>query len=75
MRNYEELRQVDKDHAEMMKEFMKSQKEARTQLDQVPDTSPKIRATTISQVKGKINTFQRYMAVLQNKAALIKKLW
>ena len=58
-----------------MKEFMKSQKEARTQLDQDTETSLKTRATTISQVKGKLNTFQRYRAVLQNKAALIKKLW
>ena len=75
MSNYEELKQVEKDNAEMMYKFMKSTKEARTLLGQVPDQSPKTRATTISQVKGKINTFQRYWAVLLNKAALIKRLW
>ena len=58
MMNYEELRQVEKDHGEMIDEFIKSSKEVRTLLDQGPDQSPKTRATTISQVKEKINTFQ-----------------
>ena len=31
--NYEELRQVDKDHGEMMDEFLNSAKEARALLD------------------------------------------
>ena len=74
MRNYEELCQVEKDHGEMMDEFIKSAEEARALLDQGTDDSPKTRATTISQVKGKITSFQRYRVVLQNKAALIKKL-
>ena len=39
------------------------------------DESPNTRATTISKVKGKITSFQRYRVVMQNKAALIKKLW
>ena len=34
MRNYEELHQVEKDHGEMMNEFIKSAKEARALLDQ-----------------------------------------
>ena len=75
MTNYEELRQVDKDHGEMMDEFLDSTKEARTLLDQGTDTSPKDRATTISQVKEKITSLQRYRVVMQNKAALIKRLW
>ena len=33
MTNYEELRQMDKDHGEMMDEFLKSAKEARALLD------------------------------------------
>ena len=39
------------------------------------DDSPKTRATIISKVKGKITSFQQYRVMLQNKAALIKKLW
>ena len=75
MMTYEELRQVDKNHGEMMDEFLKSSKEARTLLDEGTNHSPKTQATTISQVKGKITSFQRYRVVLQNKAALIKRLW
>ena len=74
MTNYKELRQVDKDHGEMMDEFLDSAKEARALLDQGTDTSLKDRATTISKVKGKITSFQRYRVVMQNKAALIKLL-
>ena len=48
MRNYDELRQVEKFHAEMMDEFMKSKKETRSQLDQGADHSPRTHATTIS---------------------------
>ena len=70
MRNYEELRQVEKDHGKMMDEFIESAKEARALLDQGTDDSPKARATTISLVKGKITSFQRYRVVLQNKAVL-----
>ena len=62
MRNYDKLM----DYGEIMDKF-KYSKEARTQLEQGQDLTI---ATTISQVKGKLNTFQ-----LQNKAALIKKLW
>ena len=39
------------------------------------DGSPSTEATTISKVKGKITSFQRYREVLKTKAALIKKLW
>ena len=48
MTNYEELRRVDKDHGEMMDEFLNSAKEARTLLDLGIDNSPRARATTIS---------------------------
>ena len=41
MRNYEELRQVEKDHGKMMDEFIESAKEARALLDQGTDDSPK----------------------------------
>ena len=58
-----------------MDEFLNSSIEARTLLDNSTDDSPKTRASTISQVKGKITSFQRYRVVMQNKAALIKKLW
>ena len=74
MTNYEELHQVDKDHGEMMDEYLNSAKEARALLDKGTDDSPRTRASTISQVKGKITSFQRYRVVMQNKAALIKKL-
>ena len=37
MRNYEELQQVEKDHGEMMDEFINTSIEARTWLDQVTD--------------------------------------
>ena len=47
MRNYEELRQVEKDHGEMMDEFIKTSKEARACLKQGTDLTPKTRATTI----------------------------
>ena len=59
----------------MMDEFIKSAKEARALLDQGTNTSPKTRAMTIRQVKGKITSFQRYRVVLKIKATLIKKLW
>ena len=75
MANYEELRQVDKDHREMMDEFLNSAKEARALLEPGTDGSPKTEATTISKVKGMITSFQQYKEVLQTKAALIKKLW
>ena len=75
MENYEELRQVEKDHREMMDEFLNSAKEARTLLEPGTDESPKTKATTISKVKGMISGFQRYREVLQTKVALIKKLW
>ena len=75
MENYEELRQVEKDHREMMDQFLSSAKEARTLLELGADGSPSTEATAISKVKGKITSFQRYRAVLQTKAALIKKLW
>ena len=39
MMNYKELRQVEKDHAEIMDEFIKSVREARTQLNQGTDQS------------------------------------
>ena len=66
---------MDKDHREMMDEFLNSAKEARALLEPGTDESPKIKATTISKVKGMITSFQRYREVLQTKAALIKKLW
>ena len=75
MENYEELRQVEKDHREMMDQFLSSAKEARTLLELGADGSPSTEATAISKVKGKITSFQRYREVLQTKAALIKKLW
>ena len=75
MENYEELRQVEKDHREMMDQFLSSAKEARTLLEPGADGSPSTEATTISKVKGKITSFRRYREVLQTKAALIKKLW
>ena len=75
MANYEELRQVDKDHREMMDEFLNSAKEARALLEPGIDESPKTKATTISKVKGIITSFQQYRELLQTKAALIKKLW
>ena len=75
MENYEELRQVEKDHREMMDQFLSSAKEARTLLEPGADNSPSTEATAISKVKGKITSFQRYREVLQTKAALIKKLW
>ena len=75
MINYEELCQVDKDHGEMMDEFLNSAKEAKALLDQGTDNSPRARATNISQIKGKITSFQRYRVVMQNKVALIKRLW
>ena len=52
MANYEELRQVNKDHRERMDEFLNSAKEARALLEQGTDDSPRTRATTISKVKG-----------------------
>ena len=58
MANYEELRQVDKDHREMMGEFLNSAKEARALLDKGTDNSSKPLASTISKVKGKITSFQ-----------------
>ena len=75
MANYEELSQVEKDHREMMDKFLSSAKEARTLLEPGADGSPLTEATTISKVKGKITSFQKYREVLQTKSALIKKLW
>ena len=59
MMNYEELRQVEKDHGEMMDEFIKSAKITRVLLDEGTDHSPKTQATTISQVKGKIHQLSK----------------
>ena len=64
---------MEKDHREMMDEFLSSAKEARTLLEPGADNSPKTEAATIS--KGMITSFQRYREVLQTKATLIKKLW
>ena len=66
---------MEKDHREMMDEFLTSAKEARTLLVPGADGSPTTKATTISKVKGMIASFQRYREVLQTKAALIKKFW
>ena len=64
MLNYEELCQVTKDHSEIMKEFLKSAKEARALLEEDTDHSPRTKATPISKVKGKITSFQRYRVVV-----------
>ena len=45
MENYEELRQVEKDHREMMDQFLSSAKEARTFLEPGADDSPSTEAT------------------------------
>ena len=57
MENYEELRQVEKAHREMMDQFLTSAKEARTLLEPGANGSPSTEATTISKVKGKITSF------------------
>ena len=75
MTNYKELRQVDKDHREMMDEFLSSAKEARAVLEPGAAESPKTKATTICKVKRMITSFKRYREVLQTKVTLIKKLW
>ena len=59
MENYEELCQVEKDHREMMDQFLTSAKEARTLLEPGADGSPLTEATTISKVKGKITSSYR----------------
>ena len=52
MANYEELRQVEKDHREMVDQFLTSAKEARTLFEPGTNGSPSTEATTISKVKG-----------------------
>ena len=62
MTNYEKLRQVDKDHGEMMDEFLNSANEARTLLDNGTDDSP--RTLSESGVRASANTHSRsYMSM------------
>ena len=57
MMNYEELRQVEKDHAEIMDKFIKSVREARTQLDQGTDQSLRPELLPKARTKGRSTYF------------------
>ena len=53
MENYEELRQVEKDHREMMDQFLSSAKEARTLLEPGADGSPSTEAPISARSRGR----------------------